>query len=132
MNKELGISNGWAFPISVDIYGGIKLSSDEQNIEESIKIILETSLGEMISEPNFGSRLSSLMFAPCTVSTIRMAEEYVFTALRKFEPRISVKSVKGVKNPDIPTAVDLQIDYDIPYLRASEKTSYQFSVEGDE
>jgi len=126
-----GISNGWAFPVSVDIHGGIKMSSDERNIEESIKIIIETSVGEMETNPRFGCRLSSLMFSPCTPSTIRIAEDYVSGALRKWEPRISLRSVNGTKNPDVETAVDLSIEYDIPYLRAHNKTSYSFQVEGD-
>lgn len=131
MSAVLGYSNGWAFPVTTDIYGGIKLSSDEQNIQESIRIIIETSLGEMITNQKFGCRLSSLMFSPCTPSTIRLAEDYVSSALRRWEPRISLRRVRGVKNPDNPTAVDIQIEYDIPYLSASGKTSYQFMVEGD-
>jgi hypothetical protein len=47
------IGSGLAFPLQVNVQGGVQLSSHTQNIEESIVIILRTDLGERVYRPNF-------------------------------------------------------------------------------
>ena len=56
------IGSGFAFPLNLNVQGGIQLSSETKNLEESILIILRTDLGERVYRPDFGSRLSELVF----------------------------------------------------------------------
>jgi hypothetical protein len=48
------MGTGWAYPLHPDGRGGIALSRHENDIEESIRIILSTAKGERRMRPNFG------------------------------------------------------------------------------
>lgn len=87
------IGRGWSFPLGVDVTGGIKLSRNEPEIEESITIILGTSPGERVMRPAFGCRIHELVFAPNTAETVGLARRYVEEALGMWEPRINVEEV---------------------------------------
>jgi phage baseplate assembly protein W len=98
------------FPLQVNVQGGIQLSTGTPNIEESIVIILRTDLGERVYRPNFGSRLSELVFEPMNVQTLMLIRLYVEQALEMWEPRIILKEVLADPDP-IRGRVDIEIVY---------------------
>lgn len=104
------IGSGFAFPLDFNVQGGVQLSSETQNLEESIIIILRTDLGERVYRPNFGCRLSELVFEPLNTQTLLRIRLYVEEALKMWEPRIILKQVRT--NPDpIRGKVDIEIIY---------------------
>ena len=104
------IGAGWGFPLQVNVQGGIQLSTGTPNLEESIVIILRTDLGERVYRPNFGSRLSELVFEPMNVQTLMLIRLYVEQALEMWEPRIILKEVLADPDP-IRGRVDIEIVY---------------------
>jgi hypothetical protein len=104
------IGSGFAFPLRVNVQGGLPLSSDTPNIEESILIILRTDLGERVYRPNFGSRLSELVFEPLNIQTLLLIRLYVEEALDMWEPRIILKEVRTDPDP-VRGKVDIIIEY---------------------
>ncbi|GAB1542733.1 GPW/gp25 family protein [Scytonema sp. NUACC21] len=104
------IGAGLAFPLQVNVQGGIQISADAPNIEESIIIILRTDLGERVYRPNFGSRLSELVFEPLNTQTLLLIRLYVEEALEMWEPRIILKEVRTDPDP-IRGKVDIIIEY---------------------
>jgi len=108
--QEDYIGAGFGFPLQVNVQGGIQLSTGTPNLEESIVIILRTDLGERVYRPNFGSRLSELVFEPMNVQTLMLIRLYVEQALDMWEPRIILKEV--IADPDpIRGRVDIEIIY---------------------
>ncbi|MFN7357670.1 MAG: GPW/gp25 family protein [Pseudanabaena sp.] len=104
------IGRGIAFPLKVNVQGGLKTDGGDRNIEESISTILNTKLGERVYRPNFGCRLADLTFAPMNPQTILLARVYVEEALNRWEPRIKVTGVYA--EPDsIRGRLDLKILY---------------------
>jgi phage baseplate assembly protein W len=108
--QEDYIGAGWGFPLQVNVQGGIQLSTGTPNLEESIVIILRTDLGERVYRPNFGSRLSELVFEPMNVQTLMLIRLYVEQALEMWEPRIILKEVLADPDP-IRGRVDIEIVY---------------------
>lgn len=112
-NRQLGrpyLGQSLGFPLQVNPQGSIDLSAEEQNIRESIYIILLTQWGERVYRPNFGCRLSELMFAPITSETLMLMRIYIQEALEVWEPRIIVDEV--LAEPDsLLGRVDLTINY---------------------
>jgi phage baseplate assembly protein W len=108
--QEDYIGAGLGFPLQVNVQGGIQLSTGTPNIEESIVIILRTDLGERVYRPNFGSRLSELVFEPMNVQTLMLIRLYVEQALEMWEPRIILKEVRADPDP-IRGRVDIEIVY---------------------
>ena len=104
------LGRGWAFPLQLNLQGGIKSSSEEQKIRESIWIILRTSVGERVYRPNFGSRLSELAFAPMNSETLLQIRVYVLEALEVWEPRIIVDEVRTDADP-VRGKVDIIVNY---------------------
>jgi uncharacterized protein len=96
----------------------MQLSSDELNIEESIRIILRTEPGERVYRPDFGCRLSELTFSPLNTQTMMMIRLYVQEALQRWEPRID--KIQVTIDPDpVRGQVDIMINYQI-------KNTYDF------
>ena len=106
------VGSGLAYPISTDIRGNFRLSSDFVNIEESIDIILRTNLGERVYRPDFGSRLSELSFEPVNSETLLKIRLYVEEALGRWEPRIKLKKVIAEPNSEKNT-ISIEIIYQI-------------------
>lgn len=97
--QQAHLGTGWSFPLRVNVRGGLQLSSFAQNIEESIAIILRTELGERVYRPNFGSRLSELVFAPMNTKTLLLLRLHVQEALEMWEPRIILDEVRTDPDP---------------------------------
>lgn len=104
------LGKGWAFPLQINLQGGIQFSCEEQKVRESIWLILRTSLGERVYRPNFGSRLSELAFAPMNSETLLQIRIYVLEALEVWEPRIIIDEVSTDADP-LRGKVDIIVDY---------------------
>jgi uncharacterized protein len=121
--EHLGTSP--SFPFRVSPQGMIQLSSAEINIEESIRIILRTDLGERVYRPDFGCRLSELSFAPLNTQTLTLIRLYVQEALDRWEPRIDVEDV--ITDPDpVHGKVDINVNYQIKKTHDAQSLVYPF------
>ena len=122
--KDL-IGRGLAFPLRLTLQGGLQLSSDRTNLEESIRLILKTNLGERVYRPNFGSRLSDLVFAPMNATTLRRVRLYVREAIERWEPRIILDSV--LTEPDLDLGrVNIIINYHVKNFHDSRSLVFPF------
>lgn len=92
MAKEF-LGRGWRFPVNVNSSGKIETSSYEDDIKESIWIILSTSKGERVMRPDFGCGIYEHVFGVINTSTMGMIESSVREALIQWEPRIEIKNV---------------------------------------
>ncbi|SFR69271.1 hypothetical protein SAMN05428970_0648 [Agromyces sp. CF514] len=92
MSREF-VGHGWAFPVHADATGRIALTSDEREIEESIRLILATAPGERPMRPEFGCAVHDYVFAPADASTAGAMGVAVRAALRFWEPRIELGEV---------------------------------------
>jgi phage baseplate assembly protein W len=88
------LGKGWAFPLGKDSRGGIATSQGEENVKESIRIILGTAPGERDMRPDFGCGVWNILFDDVDASFAGSVERLVELALRRWEPRIEVKKVK--------------------------------------
>lgn len=104
------IGKGIGFPLKTNVQGSLQLSAEGQNLEESIHLILRTSLGERVYRPDFGSRLSELVFAPLNTNTLLLLRLYVEEALEAWEPRIELDEVTTDPDP-VRGRVDVTIRY---------------------
>ena len=87
------LGQGLAVPLQINPRGGIALASGEHDIEQSIRIILETAPGERVMRPEFGCRIHELIFDPRNAATEGLMIYYVEEALGRWEPRIDVMAV---------------------------------------
>jgi phage baseplate assembly protein W len=88
----LGI--GWAFPPQLEVTGTPLLVAYEEDIRQSIMIIMGTEPGERIMRPDFGAGLGRFVFEPVNTTTMALVQTRVHEALVDWEPRIEVVNVK--------------------------------------
>ncbi|MEO7143713.1 MAG: GPW/gp25 family protein [Bryobacteraceae bacterium] len=84
---------GWAFAPCVERDGHIALVQYEEDIRQSIRIILGTDPGERVMRPDFGAGLSQFVFEPLDATTMNLVKTRVQESLIAWEPRIDILSV---------------------------------------
>jgi uncharacterized protein len=131
-NEREFLGKGVRFPVSVNLNGGVSSSALEENVRQSIFIILGTAPGERINRPDFGCRIHDLMFAPNNAITGARAEVYCEEALYKYEPRISNVVVSAGPNADQPNRLDVRIEYTIAGKHDKRNLVYPFYLRTDE
>lgn len=92
-NSKAFLGKGWKFPVTTDSSLKMEISGYEQNIHESINIILGTRKGERVMRPDFGCGIHDLVFEPLSAVNLGLMELSVTEALRKYEPRIELLRV---------------------------------------
>jgi uncharacterized protein len=107
---------GMSFPVmrvSAPGAGGthFELAEYEESVRQSILIILQTSKGERVMRPTFGCGLQDLIFAVKGSAVLGLAEHEVGEALRTWEPRIDVLSVRAAHAGEDEEGIVVDIDY---------------------
>ncbi len=92
------LGRGLKFPFQVNAVGGISMSIGADNIEESVRLIIGTAVGERVMRPLYGCVIHEYVFHPNSASTAGLVAYYVREALQKQEPRIN--EVNVTVNPD--------------------------------
>lgn len=93
-NGKAFLGRGWAMPVALDPRTGLVASvAYEDDIRQSILIILETAPGERVMRPNFGCGIHQLVFAAMDSTTLQRVRSTVEEALRRCEARIEVLGV---------------------------------------
>jgi hypothetical protein len=127
------LGSGWKFPPQLDARGRIKLVHQEQDVEESISLILSTRFGERPMRPEFGSDLFTLIFAPNDASTGGLARRYVMESLARWEPRIEVTQVTAEPDPLDSSRLLIDISYRVLATNAERNLVFPFyTIPGEE
>jgi phage baseplate assembly protein W len=91
-NIGLGLNNVISKDILVD--------TDLVAIKNSIRNIFTTKKGEKILAPEFGCSLEQYLFNPVSDVYGRLIGQEILEAFEKYEPRVEVKKIKVLSNPD--------------------------------
>ena len=120
------IGRGLAFPPRLDHRGRVATVDGPTEIEQAIRIILNTSPGQRVMRPEFGCRLHELVFAPNNSRTSGLAERYIRKALGRWEPRIELEKV--TVSPDAQNQARLlaSVTYRIKATHSSRSLVYPF------
>ena len=112
-NKDF-LGRGWAFPVTTTLNSGrIAHVEYENDIEQSIYIILSTAKGERVMRPDFGCGIHDLVFAAISASLVAEVKHQVREALKKYEARIEVLNVNVDASNAINGKLLISIDYQV-------------------
>ncbi len=93
MNKAY-LGKGWAFPPTFQKdTGTVEMVSAEEDIRQSLGILLSTSLGERVMQPEFGCNLADYQFESVNNSLIGFLKDLVERAIIFYEPRIKLERI---------------------------------------
>jgi phage baseplate assembly protein W len=130
--SESFIGRGIAYPMRIGPDGGIALTSREEEIAESIRLILGTSPGERPMRPDFGCPIHEHIFAPADATTTGLIAFEVRNSLRRWEPRIEVTDVTVAPADDQPSLLYIDITYTIRSTNDRRNLVFPFYVIPDE
>jgi phage baseplate assembly protein W len=122
------IGRGLSFPLRLDSRGRLTLTTGVTEIEQSIRIILETSPGERVMRPEFGCRAWELLFEPRDATTIALLRMHVMNALAMWEPRIEVVGVDVIDAPEFDNALVANVRYLIKDTHDERSIVYPFYI----
>jgi hypothetical protein len=131
-NEREFLGKGLRFPVSVNLNGGVSSSVLEENVRQSIFIILGTAPGERINRPDFGCRIHDLMFAPNNDITAARAEVYCEEAIYKYEPRVDKVICTATANVEQPNRLDIRLEYVITGKNDKRNLVYPFYLRSEE
>ena len=129
-SKNSFLGRGWAFPPSFNkITDTVEMVSDEEDIRQSLHILLSTSLGERVMQPDYGCNLSDYVFEGLNSTTIGYIKERVANSILYYEPRIVVERIEvtnagSVDNLEGRFLID--ITYSIPGTNSRFNYVYDF------
>jgi phage baseplate assembly protein W len=94
------VGRGWSFPPDFDpVRAGVTMVEAETDIEQSLRLIVETRIGERVMQPTFGCGLVDEVFESYGVGTatdldggrIAMLQNHIKLAILHHEPRIDAE-----------------------------------------
>jgi uncharacterized protein len=89
------LGTGWSFPPEFNRQAGnVKLVSREEDINQSLSILLSTSLGERVMQPKYGCDLIDFQFEPVNNSLLSYLRDLVENAILLYEPRVKLENVE--------------------------------------
>lgn len=123
-DKEfLGI--GWEFPPSFDNLG-IKLSEREEDIKESLRILLTTTKGERVFRPEYGCNIRQWVFSKMNRSEKTLIIDTIKQAITKGEPRVTVTNIDIEIREEQDGILWIQIEYLINATNSPDNMVFPF------
>ena len=131
-NKRF-MGRGFSFPFRVDpATNRIAMISAEQDVEEAIRIILRTNLGERVMLPEFGTSAGDFLFSDDRAERVAALEESVREALEQWEPRITDIEVTADRDGSSKGVLAINIQYTLRVTNNQFNMVYPFyMMEGE-
>jgi phage baseplate assembly protein W len=123
------LGTGWAFPVALDASGSVAVASAEEDVRQSIRIILGTNLGERSMRPDFGSGIRAFVFEAISTTTLTLLRTRVEDALVRWEPRITVERVEVALPHRSSSQVNISVDYRVRATNTFYNLVYPFYLE---
>jgi uncharacterized protein len=118
---------GWGFPPEFRRDSrSVELVSDEEDIRQSLYLLVSTAPGERIMRPSYGCDLQSMVFERLTEATRTKIEHMVLRAIILFEPRVSVQEVNVHFVSHETGMIHIVVDYTIIQTNTRSNIVYPF------
>ena len=108
------LGRGWNFPVIFDNQGrSVRMAEAEEDIRQSLQILLTTHLGERVMRPTFGWKRDDLLFEPLSTSFATYLEREIETAILFYEPRIELNKLFFDVSQENEGLIEIRLDYTI-------------------
>lgn len=112
--NETFLGTGWSFPPTFDKNTkSVNMVGEDEDIVQSLIIILSTAYGERVMRPEFGSNLSLINFRSMDGNTINELSSYVEQSVLQFEPRVTLHSVDVNQDEMYDGVLKIKLDYTV-------------------
>jgi Bacteriophage baseplate protein W len=121
------LGRGWAFPVMVDpLTGDIAMSVYEEDIRQSLRIILGTARGERVMRPAFGCGIHDLVYDALDTALITRIEANVRESVSRYEARIELLEVSVDTRDFLQGQLVVQLEYRVRRTNQRDNLVYPF------
>lgn len=108
--SRAALGSGLSLPLVPTAAGALPRADGPEKVRQGIAVLLDTEPGERLMLPRFGCGLRRFLMQPNTTATRAQMQREIETALRTWEPRITLDRV-DVQPGDDPSLVLVQLAY---------------------
>lgn len=121
----LGI--GWAFPPRFGPGGAsVAMVTGNDDIEQSLALLLATRRGERVMQDDFGCELSDFLFGEISQGLIGQVRDLISDAILHHEPRIALQGVEVSEHRAAEGILMIAIDYTVRATNSRYNMVYPF------
>lgn len=129
-NNNSFLGTGWSFPPAFRNQGAsVEMVTDEEDIKQSLQILLSTSLGERLMHPDFGCDLSHFLFEEIDQGMITGIKGIISDAFLYHEPRIMLEEIDISEHDSTAGLLLISIDYTIRATNSRYNMVYPFYID---
>lgn len=108
------MGTGWSFPPAFEkSTAQVTMTSDEEDIQKSLEILISTRLGERVMQPGYGCNMEHMLFEPLTLSLKTYMRDLLQTAILYHEARIKLDKLDLSNSVDTEGLVLIEISYTV-------------------
>ncbi len=125
----MAVIRGWNFPINIDKDTGRIMSvEDNENIKQSIRIILLTQFNERKLLPRFGTNVRSFLFDVIDPTFINDLKQSITDSLKRWEMNINSLHVSVNTDEGSTSKIVVNIDYITNISPNQERLTHKISL----
>ncbi len=121
------IGEGWSFPPQFDIVSkSVAMTGGEEDIDNSLSILLSTMVGERVMDMKYGCNLDALVFESLDTSTITFIKSKIETAILFYESRIELNKITINTKNILEGLILIEVDYVVSATNSRYNFVYPF------
>jgi uncharacterized protein len=101
--------SGVRFPIVPNAYGVLEWIDGDENVLQSLRLLLSTVTTERAMRPEFGTRAIDFVFEGDSAQNLHRLEKAIEEAIKQFEPRVAVESTTSRRDEARPGVVEVAV-----------------------
>jgi uncharacterized protein len=128
-NEKAYLGTGWSFPPEFSTGGrDVIMVYGQEDIIQSIMLLLSTRMGERLMRPEFGCDLSRYVFGEMNDGMKASIRSAIIDALLRYEPRIKVNKITVTESATNTGVLVATIDYTIRSTNSRFSMIYPFYI----
>lgn len=124
------LGKGWAFPPQFhEGLNPVKMTADEEDIEESLRILLSTRRGERTMRPEFGTDMHHKVYHNMDLTMRTQLRAAIEKAVLYYEPRITLTHVQFDVSEERDGVLRVLLEYVVRQTNARGNMVYPYYYE---
>lgn len=121
------LGRGWTFPPSFSRGGAnVQMVSGDEDIHQSLGILISTQPGERLMQDRFGCDMQSFMFEEIDQGLINSMRQIISDAILFHEPRVSLENLGIAEDEREPGLLLISIEYTVRKTNSRYNMVYPF------
>lgn len=129
MKDKSFLGTGWSFPPTFDSNSKRLVTvSDEEDVRQSLQILMSTQLTERIMLPDFGCDLSAMLFENITTTLQTKIRGIIERAILLYEPRVKLEEINFERSDANEGIIFIEVVYRIRTINTRSNIVYPFYI----